>query len=290
MSNNYDPDRIRNRYDNLGEEEWNRLDSTPKGRISFLTHMRFIEKYLKPGDSVLEAGAGAGRFTVELLQMGVKVTILDLSTEQLEMNKRKVREMNLENNVEQRIQGDICDLSRFDGCKFDSVVCYGGPLSYVFDKRTLAMNEMLRVVKPGGHILLSVMSLIGTIKHFLEHTVDWSIEKGTSEWKQLLDTGDLTGIMGSGDHWLHMFCWSDLKEFLESFDCEIVDVSASNSLTNLRGDSLNKIDLDSDVWQTLVKAELQFCSEPGNLDSGEHIIAVVRKNHPGRQDLKKRKE
>jgi hypothetical protein len=108
--------------------------------------------------------------------------------------------MNLKNNVVQRIQGDICDLSRFDDGQFDSVVCYGGPLSYVFDKRTLAMNEMLRVVKPGGHILLSVMSLIGTIKHFLEHTVDWSIENGTSEWKQLLDTGDLTGIMGSGDH------------------------------------------------------------------------------------------
>ena len=37
------------------------------------------------------------------------------------------------------------------------------------------------------------------------------------------------------------------------------------------------LDTNSDVWHTLVKAELKFSSEPGNLDSGEHIIAVVRK-------------
>jgi hypothetical protein len=139
------------------------------------------------------------------------------------------------------------------------------------------MKEMLRVLKPNGYLLLSVMSLIGTIKHFFEFTIDWSIEKGTSEWKQLLETQNLTGIMDSGDHWLHLFCWSDLKTFLETFNCEIVDVSASNSLTNLRGDFLNKLDINSDIWHTLINAELKFCSEPGNLDSGEHIIAVVRK-------------
>ena len=278
MADNYDPLRIKSRYDNLAEEEWSRLDSTPKGKISFLTHMRFIEKYAKPGDAVLEAGAGAGRFTIELLKLGTKVTVLDLSAEQLKFNEMKVREMNMEGGISEWIQGDICDLSRFSDGQFDVVVCYGGPLSYVFDKRTAAMKEMLRVTKPGGYVLLSVMSLIGTIRHFLEHTVDWSIEKGTAEWRQLLSTGDLTGILDGGDHWQHMFRGSELREFLESIDCDIVDMSASNSLTNLRGDFLNKIDANSDVWQTLVEAEMGFCSEPGNLDSGEHIIAIVRKN------------
>jgi ubiquinone/menaquinone biosynthesis C-methylase UbiE len=124
MSDYYDPNRIRNRYDKLGEEEWNRLDSTPKGKISFQTHMKFIEKYVKPDDLILEAGAGSGRFTIELLKIGVKVTVLDLSPEQLEVNRKKVQELNLDGNVLQRIQGDICDLSQFDDGQFDSVICY----------------------------------------------------------------------------------------------------------------------------------------------------------------------
>ena len=32
------------------------------GSVEFLTTMHYIEKYIKPGDHVLEVGAGTGRY------------------------------------------------------------------------------------------------------------------------------------------------------------------------------------------------------------------------------------
>jgi hypothetical protein len=126
------------------------------------------------------------------------------------------------------------------------------------------------------------MSLIGTMKHYYEFTLNWSIENGLSDWHKLIKTKDLTGIFDSRDHWLHFFCWSDLRKFLESYNCNIIGAAASNSLTNHNIESLTKIEQDPKIWKVLLKTELDFCLEPGNYDSGTHIIAIVQKSktHP----------
>ena len=52
---NYDEDgRLRSRH----------------GMVEFLTTMRYIEKYLRPGMRILEIGAGTGRYSHALAQMG----------------------------------------------------------------------------------------------------------------------------------------------------------------------------------------------------------------------------
>jgi len=40
------------------------------GSIEFLTTMRYIEKYIKPGDRVLEIGAATGRYSHALARQG----------------------------------------------------------------------------------------------------------------------------------------------------------------------------------------------------------------------------
>ena len=61
------------------------------------------------------------------------------------------------------VRADISDLSMFPDDYFDVVVCYGGALSYVCDQRYKAASELVRVVRPGGVLLISVMSRFGTI-------------------------------------------------------------------------------------------------------------------------------
>ena len=50
---------------------------------------------------------------------------------------------------------------------FDAVVCYGGPLSYVMERSDDAFAELLRVTRPDGYVLASVMSLAGAARIFL---------------------------------------------------------------------------------------------------------------------------
>jgi cyclopropane fatty-acyl-phospholipid synthase-like methyltransferase len=85
-------------------------------------------------DYVIDIGSGPGRFTIELVRLGATVTAEAISPKQLALHRSKVTEAGCEHGVVGREVLDIIDLSRFPTHHFDAVVCYGGPLSYVFDR------------------------------------------------------------------------------------------------------------------------------------------------------------
>ena len=160
----YDPAYTKKFYNAYGDFEWARLEATPFGRLQAIIHEDFILRYLKPGNRVLDAGCGPGRFSITIARAGGKVTALDISDKQLEIAKQKIAEAGLSEKVDSFIEGDICDLSMFADEQFDMVICYGGALSYVCEKRQKAAAELTRVAKRGGIILVSVMSRLGTVQ------------------------------------------------------------------------------------------------------------------------------
>ena len=58
-------------------EEDRRLTSQ-HGSVEFLTTMRYIEKYLKPADRIIEIGAGTGRYSHALARQGYRVDAVEL--------------------------------------------------------------------------------------------------------------------------------------------------------------------------------------------------------------------
>lgn len=46
--------------------------------VEFLTTMRYIEKYIKPGDRVIEIGAATGRYSHALARRGYAVDAVEL--------------------------------------------------------------------------------------------------------------------------------------------------------------------------------------------------------------------
>lgn len=168
----YDAAHISSFFDPYGEREWNRFEA-PLDRVSLHLHTHYLKKLIKPGMSVLDAGAGPGRFTIELAKVGAKVTVGDISKEQLAQNLERVLAAGFEDAVIARHQLDITDLSRFEDATFDAVLCYGGPLSYVMDRADDALAELLRVTKPGGVLLMSVMSKVGATRIFLPGVLEF---------------------------------------------------------------------------------------------------------------------
>ena len=90
----YDPSYISRFYDEYGEREWRRFgtEAQPANRVNFHVHRWYLQQYIRPGDTVLEAGAGAGRFTIELVRLGARVWVGDISPAQLALNEQKVAE------------------------------------------------------------------------------------------------------------------------------------------------------------------------------------------------------
>ena len=168
----WDPERAASFYDEYGESEWTRFEDGRTPAPSLDVHRDRLHRFVSAGDHVLEVGAGPGRFTIELARLGAQVTVSDLSQGQLELNRERVAAEGLEEHVVERELADILDLSRWHDARFDATICFGGPLSYVVDRADDGIAELVRVTRPGGHVLVSVMSLVGTVVHFLPILVD----------------------------------------------------------------------------------------------------------------------
>ena len=97
------------------------------------------------GRRVLCLAGGGGQESAAFALMGARVTVFDLSEEQLAQDRRAAAHYGL--RVE-TLRGDMRDLSPLHGAGFD-LVWYSYSLNFVPDARAV-FREVARVVRPGG--------------------------------------------------------------------------------------------------------------------------------------------
>jgi SAM-dependent methyltransferase len=257
----WDPTRAAEYFDDYGEREWHRFEDGTTPGPSVTTHTRMLEGYIQPGDRVLDAGAGPGRFTLELLRLGAHVTALDISPGQLELLKARVPDVDA-------VVGDITDLSQFGADTFDVTVCYGGPLSYVVDRAEKAVAELARVTKPGGHVVVSVMGFGGPVIHYAPIIVELARRDGPEKSQEVARTGVLPEGEGYGHLAMRLYLWEELEELLAPHG-EVVEGAAAGVLPHLEVD-------DPEIRALLEEFEERLAYDPGSRSCGEHIIGVLR--------------
>lgn len=272
----YDASVIRRYFDEFGIREWERLERRPMDRINFEMHRRMLDRFVRSGDRVLEIGAGPGRFTIELARIGARVTVTDISPAQLDLNSEKVAAAGAEGAVVKRAVLDVLDLGTYAEETFDATVCYGGALSYVIEQADRALEEMLRVTTPGGYVLLTAMSLLGSVRRYLPDLLEETKRFGLEVVNREVTTGDLPAETTGGQP-MRLYRWADLEALLRRHRCELVAASATNFLSVGNDAALAAVTSDEQMWTTFLAWEVSACEQPGALDSGTHIIAVVRK-------------
>ncbi len=273
---NYDRSHTEAFYDAYGEREWVRFEQNAASRVGLAIHLHYLQKYIKFDDVVLDIGAGPGRFTIELARMGANITVGDISNVQLELNKKNVSDAGFESRVRKRVQCDIVDLSVFPDQTFDAVVAFGGPISYALDRANDAIRECLRVTKRGGRVLFSVMSRLGALRHFFPAVISLVDTVGFEALADPWESGLLEERFSAG-HRVRLFLSSELTALLNRQPCRIVEMSASNFLGYAGENVLENRWLDSEFWNAFLKIELEASRQPGALDGGTHIIAVLEK-------------
>jgi len=90
---------IKDFYNTGVQTEWNRINERPE----FYLTCRFIDRYIKPGDKVLDIGGGPGRYSLYLAEKGCDVTLFDLSDENVKFASNQAMEKNIQLNT---ISGD----------------------------------------------------------------------------------------------------------------------------------------------------------------------------------------
>lgn len=116
-------------------------------------------KYLKEGDAVLEVAPGAGYLSIELARLGkYKITGMDISKDLVEICAGNAKKAGVKIDFQ---QGNVSDMP-FNSNTFDFIICV---LAFKnFKEPLIALEEMHRVLKPGGTALIMDLNVQATMK------------------------------------------------------------------------------------------------------------------------------
>jgi SAM-dependent methyltransferase len=277
----YQPQAVKTYYDNYGTREWERLEQTLQGRIRYAIHRHFLDKYVPQGGRVLDVGCGPRRFALDLARRGACLTLVDISQKQLDMAHAHLEAAGLLDRLQACHCLDMVDMPELENESFAAVVCYGAALSYTYDRYETALQELARLLSPGGCLLISVASLFGNMRligpydglAFLEQP-DVHID-----WQAVLSGAGMVLTRPGSDEFhqpLALFTSYGLRQALEKVGLQVVEMAAANPVVS-EGAKIPGIESSLQAGATLTELELALCSQPGLVDSGEHLLAVACK-------------
>ncbi len=143
---------VREYYNETVDSEWQRID----GRPEFLLTCRYMDRHIKPGDTVLDIGGGPGRYALHLARRGAKVTLMDLSEGNVAFAKAEAARQDLPLRA---LQGDARVADTLLSEQFDHVLLMG-PLYHLLEEsdREQAVHAALQLLRPGGTLFTSFIS------------------------------------------------------------------------------------------------------------------------------------
>ena len=133
------------------------------GAVEFLTTVRYIEKYLRPGMRILEIGAGTGRYSHHFARQGYRVDAVELVEHNIEVFR-----VNTQPGEDITIaQGNATDLHGFGDNTYDITLLLG-PMYHLFaeEDKLQALSEAIRVTKKGGIVYVAYCGNDATILQF----------------------------------------------------------------------------------------------------------------------------
>lgn len=251
-------------YDGYAEDT--RLDRSRHGQLEYLTTMKYIHDLIPETGSVLEVGAGTGRYSIALAKEGYDVTAIELIKSNLEVLRQNSK--GLENITS--CQGDALDLSRFQDNTFD-VTLVLGPLYHLYEERDQrkALDEAIRVTKSGGIIMVAFLSVHAILfDDYLQGNFCEGIEENfTKDYKVKHFTEQL-------------FTGFNIDEFEEMFrdkQVEWITTAATDSILELaegRGDFA----MSDEEFKAFAEYHLRNCERRELLGCSSHLIYICRKD------------
>jgi ubiquinone/menaquinone biosynthesis C-methylase UbiE len=203
------------------------------------------------GETILDAGCGNGAHSVRLAQRGFNVTAVDFSDEALKLCKENLKYHNLDSIVE--LQKESLLALNFKEDSFDNVLCWG-VLMHIPEIR-VALNELCRVLKPGGHLILCEVSknsleTIGgrVIKKILKRqSKEKQTEAGIECWTETPSGNFL--VRKTNFKWLKSFITNKKFYVLKHFPSQFTELYTRVSPKFLK----NMIMVFNEIWFKYIK-------------------------------------
>ncbi len=235
-----------------------RLTKSKAAQVEFITTVKYIEQYLKPGARILDIGAGSGAYSLYFARKGFQVSALELADSNIAVFQAKLTpELPID-----LVQGNALDLGRYGDQSFDIVLLLG-PLYHLHSDtdKLRCIQEAIRVCKPGGKIFFAFI------------TNDIVIMTMQQENPEYLLMGDYNKETFQLDDFPFVFhSLSRCRELLEKGGIRICKEIASDGVSELLKDLINRMDDAS--YQQYLRYHFYTCEKPEHLGMSNHLLFI----------------
>ena len=252
-------ERVNRTYDIFNENS--RLNHSKAARVEFLTTVRYIERYLKEGDRILDIGAGAGEYSFYFARKGYDVSALELADANIAAFRKKLTP---EDRID-LVQGNALDLSRYADKSFDIVLLFG-PLYHLkqnSDKQR-CIREAKRVCKDDGKIFFAFIANDLVFLTELEYNAHY-FSNGDYD-KETFKLNDFPFVFHTVE---------DARKLLADGGVTVLHEVASDGASELMAARINEMN-DEDYAQYL-RYHFYLCEKPELVGMTNHLLFVGEK-------------
>lgn len=247
-------------------DEDGRLQSR-NGMVEYLTTMRYIEKYLKPGMRVLEIGAATGRYSHALARRGYSVDAVELVQHNIDIFK-----LNTEPGESISIcQGNAKDLSFFADNTYDITLLLG-PMYHLFtvEEQLQALSEAIRVTKVGGVVFAAYCGNDATM-------VQYCFGRGMLKEKKYQDLVDPVTFKASSDpaELFELYRKEDIDELMSHFNVTRLHYVGTDMATHYMREVVDA--MDDELYEMYLKYHFVICERADMIGASHHFLDVFRK-------------
>ena len=257
-------------YDSDPEKERVRLE---RHQLEYDLTWRYLDRYLPLEGTVLEIGAAAGSYTLELARRGYEVTAVDFSAALIEICRQRLAEEGLEKRV-RLVVADARDLGDVGDKAFDAVLLMG-PLYHLIREadRTRALQEAYDRLRDGGVLFSAFISRYGIFGDLIKNVPEWIDDE--KEVRSFLASGRRPDDAPRGGFRGYFAEVSEIAPLHEAVGFETVVLAGVEPAISADDESYNRLEgKRRERWLDLL---VEISTEPSTIGASRHLLYVGRK-------------
>lgn len=244
-----------------------RLESR-HGQVEFLTTMRYIHAYLRPGMRILEIGAGTGRYSHALAREGYSVDAVELVAHNIDIFRQKTQPGE---NITVR-QGNAVDLHFLADDTYDITLLLG-PMYHLFtqEDQLRALGEAIRVTKKGGVIFGAYCGNDATI-------IQFCFGRGMLREKRYQELVDPVTFKTASDpaELFQMYRREDIDALISHFPVTRLHYVGTDMMTNYMREAVDG--MEQSLFDTYLRYHFSVCERGDMVGISHHILDVFQKD------------
>lgn len=247
------------------------------GQVEFITTMKYIHKYIEilkqekgisdnKELSILDIGAGTGRYSGALVAEGYDVSAVELVKYNLGILKKNYPDV-------KAYQGNACKLKRFEDKTFDVTLLFG-PMYHLYteEDKIKALSEAKRVTRDNGIILIAYLMNEYSV-------IMYAFKEGHA--KECISDGRLNADFHSVSGEKELYDYMRLEDISNVNEkvggLKRLQIIAADGPADYMRPILKA--MDDETFDIFMQYHLSTCERPELLGASAHTVDILRVDH-----------